>query len=111
MPKVSIIGAGNVGATAVYYIAEKNLADIVMVDVVEGLPQAKALDYLHAAPMRNYQVHILGTNDYQDIKRSRKRDSPSSGSWAWPESWMPQDSGILSRKNSTCGPGMSWPWS
>ncbi|WP_024335185.1 malate dehydrogenase [Desulfotignum balticum] len=70
MPKVSIIGAGNVGATAVYYIAEKNLADIVMVDVVEGLPQAKALDYLHAAPMRNYQVHILGTNDYQDIKDS-----------------------------------------
>ena len=44
MHKVSIIGAGNVGATAVYYIAEKNLADIVMVDVVDGLPQAKALD-------------------------------------------------------------------
>ena len=67
MHKVSIIGAGNVGATAVYYIAEKNLADIVMVDVVEGLPQAKALDYLHAAPMRKYSVHISGTNDYKDI--------------------------------------------
>ena len=67
MHKVSIIGAGHVGATAVYYIAEKNLADIVMVDVVEGLPQAMALDYLHAAPMRKYSVHISGTNDYKDI--------------------------------------------
>lgn len=70
MHKVSIIGSGYVGATAVYYIAEKNLADIVMVDVVEGLPQAKALDYLHAAPMRKYSVHISGTNDYEDIKDS-----------------------------------------
>lgn len=67
MHKVSIIGSGHVGATAVYYIAEKNLADIVMVDVVQGLPQAKAMDYLHAAPMRKYSVHISGTNDYQDI--------------------------------------------
>ncbi|MCG8619949.1 MAG: malate dehydrogenase [Desulfobacterales bacterium] len=70
MHKVSVIGAGHVGATAVYYIAEKNLADIVMVDVVEGLPQAKALDYLHAAPMRKYSVHISGTNDYADIADS-----------------------------------------
>ncbi len=70
MRKVSIIGAGHVGATAVYYIAEKNLADIVMVDVVDGLPQAKALDYLHAAPMRKYSVHISGTNDYKDIQDS-----------------------------------------
>ncbi len=70
MHKVSIIGAGHVGATAVYYIAEKNLADIVMVDVVEGLPQAKAMDYLHAAPMRKYSVHISGTNDYKDIADS-----------------------------------------
>ena len=70
MHKVSIIGSGYVGATAVYYIAEKNLADIVMVDVVEGLPQAKALDYLHAAPMRKYSVHISGTNDYKDIADS-----------------------------------------
>ncbi len=70
MHKVSVIGAGHVGATAVYYIAEKNLADIVMVDVVDGLPQAKALDYLHAAPMRKYNVHISGTNDYKDIEDS-----------------------------------------
>jgi len=70
MSKVSVIGAGNVGATAVYYIAEKNIADIVMVDVVEGLPQSKALDFLHAAPLRNYNVNIRGTNDYSQIEGS-----------------------------------------
>ena len=70
MAKVSVIGAGNVGATAVYYIAEKNLADIVMVDVVEGLPQSKALDYLHAAPLRGYSVNIVGTNEFEAIRDS-----------------------------------------
>ena len=68
MSKVAVIGAGNVGATAVYYIAEKNIADIVMVDVVEGLPQSKAMDYLHAAPLRRYNVRIVGTNDYAGIE-------------------------------------------
>jgi malate dehydrogenase len=70
MSKVSVIGAGNVGATAVYYIAEKNIAEIVMVDVVEGLPQSKAVDFLHAAPLRGYNVNIVGTNDYSQIKDS-----------------------------------------
>ncbi len=70
MSKVSVIGAGNVGATSVYYIAEKNIADIVMVDVVEGLPQSKSLDFLHAAPMRKYHVDIVGTNDYREIAGS-----------------------------------------
>lgn len=70
MSKVSIIGAGNVGATAAYFIIEKNLADVVLVDIVEGFPQSKALDYLHAAPQRNYSVDIVGTNDYADIKGS-----------------------------------------
>ena len=68
MSKVAVIGAGNVGATAVYFMAEQNLADIVMVDVVEGLPQSKALDYLHAGPQRKYNVDIIGTNDYADIE-------------------------------------------
>lgn len=70
MNKISVIGAGNVGATAVYYLAEKNLADIVMVDVVEGMPQSKALDYLHAAPLRGYSVNIVGSNDYSAIADS-----------------------------------------
>lgn len=68
--KVSVIGAGNVGATAVYYIAEKNIADIVMVDVVPGLPQSKAVDFSHAAPSRSYNVTIYGTNDYEAIAGS-----------------------------------------
>lgn len=70
MSKVSVIGAGNVGATAVYYIAERDIADIVMVDVVEGMPQSKALDFLHAAPSRNYSVEITGSNDYAAIRDS-----------------------------------------
>jgi malate dehydrogenase len=68
--KVSIIGAGNVGATAAYYIAEKVIADIVMVDVVEGMTQAKALDFLHAGPSRGYDVSIQGTGDFSTIADS-----------------------------------------
>ncbi|HET6450333.1 MAG TPA: malate dehydrogenase [Spirochaetia bacterium] len=68
--KVSVIGAGNVGAKAVYYIAEKNIADIVMVDVVDGLAGSKALDFLHAAPLRGYEVHIRGTTDFGEIEGS-----------------------------------------
>ncbi len=70
MSKVSVIGAGNVGATAVYYIAEKSIAEVVMVDVVEGLPQSKALDFLHTAPLRRYNVQITGSNDYSAIAGS-----------------------------------------
>ncbi len=68
--KVSVIGAGNVGAKAVYYIAEKNIADIVMVDVVDGLAGSKALDFLHAAPLRGYEVRIRGTTDFGEIEGS-----------------------------------------
>jgi malate dehydrogenase len=68
--KVSVIGAGNVGAKAVYYIAEKNIADIVMVDVVDGLARSKALDFLHAAPLRGYEVRIRGSTDFKEIEGS-----------------------------------------
>lgn len=68
--KVSIIGAGNVGATAAYYIAEKVIADIVMVDVAERVTRAKAIDFLHAGPMRGYDVSIEGTGDYAAIAGS-----------------------------------------
>lgn len=68
--KVSIVGAGNVGATATYYIAEKVFADIVMVDVEEGATRAKAMDFLHAGPMRGYDTPIRGTNDYAEIEDS-----------------------------------------
>ena len=68
MSKVAVIGAGNVGATAAYYIAERDLADVVMVDVVPGMPQSKALDFMHAAPLRRYNVDIVGSNDYAAIR-------------------------------------------
>lgn len=68
--KVSIIGAGNVGATAAYYLAEKVIADIVMVDVLRGVTEAKALDFLHAGPMRGYDVPIKGSDDFASISDS-----------------------------------------
>lgn len=70
MHKVSVIGAGNVGATAAYYLAAKNFAEVVMVDVVEGMPQGKALDFLHASPSLGYGVPVTGTNDYAAIADS-----------------------------------------
>ncbi len=70
MKKVSVIGAGNVGATAVYYIAEKNIADIVMVDIAEGLAKNKARDFMHSATLRSYNVSITGTTDYAAIRDS-----------------------------------------
>jgi len=68
--KVSIIGAGNVGATATYYIAEKVIADLVMVDIEGGMTQAKALDFLHAGPLRSYDVSIVGSSDFARIADS-----------------------------------------
>ena len=62
--KVSIVGAGNVGATAAHWIAAKELADVVLIDVVEGIPQGKALDLLEAMPIEKRDVSITGANDY-----------------------------------------------
>ena len=70
MKKVSVIGAGHVGATATYYLAEKNIADLVMIDIVDGMPQAKGMDFAQAAPLRGYGVKIHGSNDYQEIADS-----------------------------------------
>ncbi len=68
--KVSIIGAGNVGATAAHWIASKELADVVLVDIAEGIPQGKALDLLQAMPIEKRDSHILGSNDYDDTANS-----------------------------------------
>jgi malate dehydrogenase len=62
--KVSIVGAGNVGATCAHWIAAKELADIVLVDMVEGVPQGKGLDLLEAMPIEKRDVKITGSNDY-----------------------------------------------
>ena len=71
MNKVSIIGAGNVGASTARLIAQKELADVVLVDIVEGLPQGKALDILESGPIEGFDSKIIGTNSYQEIKNSK----------------------------------------
>jgi len=68
--KVTIVGAGNVGATAAHWIAAKELADVVLIDVIEGVPQGKALDLLQAMPIEKRDVSIVGTNDYADTANS-----------------------------------------
>ena len=71
MPKkVAVIGAGHVGASCAMYLAERNIVDVVMVDIVEGVPQGKGLDLTQAAPVRGYDAVIEGTNDYAAIQGS-----------------------------------------
>ncbi|MDD2439350.1 MAG: malate dehydrogenase [Methanosarcinaceae archaeon] len=70
MAKISVIGAGNVGATAVQRLAELEIGEIVMTDVVEGLPQGKALDLMQAGAVMGYDTKIRGSNDYADIAAS-----------------------------------------
>ena len=68
--KVSIVGSGNVGATAAQRIVDKELADVVLIDIIEGVPQGKALDLLQSGPVEGYDSQILGTNDYKDTANS-----------------------------------------
>ncbi len=62
--KVTVVGAGNVGATAAQRLAEKELCDVVLVDIIEGVPQGKSLDLTEAAPIEKHDAHLTGTNDY-----------------------------------------------
>jgi malate dehydrogenase len=68
--KISVIGAGMVGATCVQRIAERGYADVVMVDIIEGLPQGKALDMMESAPVIGCDTKIIGTNDYKETADS-----------------------------------------
>jgi malate dehydrogenase len=68
--KVTVIGAGNVGATAAQRLAEKQLCDVVLVDIVEGVPQGKALDLNEAAPVEKHDSHLTGTNSYEETAGS-----------------------------------------
>ena len=68
--KITVVGAGNVGATLAQRLAERGYADIVLVDIVEGLPQGKALDMLEAAPIVGYDSRIIGTNGYEETADS-----------------------------------------
>jgi malate dehydrogenase len=69
-PQVTVIGAGNVGASVAQRVAEGRLADVVLIDIVEGLPQGKALDLAEAAPIVGHDMRIIGTNDYADTAGS-----------------------------------------
>ena len=68
--KVTVIGAGNVGATCAHRLADKQLGDVVLIDILEGVPQGKALDLLEAGPIEGYDVRVKGTNDYADTANS-----------------------------------------
>jgi len=68
--KVTVVGAGNVGANCALRIAGKELADVVLVDVVEGIPQGKGLDILQSGPVEGYDVSLVGSNDYEPTANS-----------------------------------------
>ena len=81
--KISIIGAGFVGSTTAHWVAAKELGDIVLLDVVEGIPQGKALDLYEASPIEGFDARVIGTNDYADtansdiiVVTSQARDEP-----------------------------------
>lgn len=69
-PKVTVVGAGNVGATTAQYIALKEVADVVLIDILEGIPQGKGLDLWESAPIVGSDSLVLGTNNYQDTAGS-----------------------------------------
>jgi malate dehydrogenase len=68
--KVTVVGGGNVGAACAQYLAEANFCDVVLIDVVEGMPQGKALDLTQAGPVRGYDTRVTGANDYAAAKGS-----------------------------------------
>jgi malate dehydrogenase len=68
--KVTIAGSGNVGATTAHWIASKELADIVLIDIVAGLPEGKGLDLLEAMPIEKKDVRVVGTGDYSETANS-----------------------------------------
>ena len=69
-PKITVVGAGNVGATCAHWAAAKELADVVLVDIVDGMPQGKALDLMQARPIFGFNVEVAGANDYAASKNS-----------------------------------------
>jgi len=68
--KVTVVGSGNVGATLAQRLVDRELADVVMIDILEGIPQGKALDMLEAGPVEGYDCNVIGTNDYKDTAGS-----------------------------------------
>jgi malate dehydrogenase len=69
-PKITVVGAGNVGATCAHWAASRELADVVLVDILEGMPQGKALDLMQARPIFGFNVEVVGSNDYDAARNS-----------------------------------------
>jgi malate dehydrogenase len=69
-PKITVVGAGNVGGTTAQRLAEKNVYDVVLVDIIEGVPQGKALDITQAGPVCGYSTRVIGTNGYDETAGS-----------------------------------------
>ena len=69
-PKITVVGAGNVGATVAQYVVEKELGDVVLVDVIEGIPQGKSLDLAQAGPVHGFDSSLVGTNGYDETADS-----------------------------------------
>jgi malate dehydrogenase len=69
-PKITIVGGGNVGATAAHWAAQKEIGDIVLVDIIEGMPQGKALDLMQTGPVEGFDTRIIGTNSYEETANS-----------------------------------------
>ena len=70
MSKVTVVGAGFVGATVAQYLADREIADVCLVDVVEGMPQGKSLDMMQAAAITGHDCEVVGSNDYAATKGS-----------------------------------------
>ena len=68
--KITVVGAGNVGATTAHWLVSKELGDVVLVDIIEGMPQGKALDLAQAGPVEGYDSRLVGTNGYKDTANS-----------------------------------------
>jgi malate dehydrogenase len=69
-PKITVVGAGNVGATVAQHVVDRELGDVVLVDVIEGVPQGKALDLLQAGPVHGYDSRLTGSNGYDETQHS-----------------------------------------
>ncbi|HSE91748.1 MAG TPA: malate dehydrogenase [Methylomirabilota bacterium] len=69
-PRITVVGAGNVGATVAQYVVEKELGDVVLVDVIDGIPQGKALDLAQAGPVHGYDSTLVGSNGYDETANS-----------------------------------------
>src|SRR5438270_11420281 len=68
--KITVVGAGNVGATTAQRLAERDYADVVLVDIVEGMPQGKALDLNQSGPVVGYEANMIGANGYEETAGS-----------------------------------------